>query len=69
MEKNTNKLVALTYGIDYGCVFTRPIYWLNIHYRVLFRDGPLENLVGRGGGRSTKTYSLKEKLNEQKFMA
>ena len=36
----------------------------------MFRDGPLQNLVGRGGGgRSTKKYSLKEKLNEEKFMA
>ena len=33
-----------------------------------FRDGPLENLWGRWGGRSTKKYSRKGKLNEKKFM-
>ena len=33
------------------------------------RDGPLENLSGGGGGRSTKKrYSRKGKLNEKKFM-
>ena len=36
-------------------------------------DGPLEKLLGVGGGRglggpSTKKYSLKGKLNEKKFM-
>ena len=32
------------------------------------RDGPLENLWGGGGGRSTKKNSRKAKLNEKKFM-
>ena len=33
------------------------------------RDGPLENLGwgGGGGGRSTKKYSRKGKLNEKNF--
>ena len=31
------------------------------------RDGPLENLLG--GGRSTKKYSRKGKLNEKKILA
>ena len=30
------------------------------------RDGPLENLLG--GGRITKKYSRKGKLNEKKFL-
>ena len=32
------------------------------------RDGPLKNLWGGGGGRSTKKYSRKAKLNGKKFM-
>ena len=32
---------------------------------VKIRDGPLENLWGWGGGRSTKTNSCKGKLNEK----
>ena len=33
----------------------------------LFREGPLENLWG--GRRSTKKYSRKKKLNEEKIHA
>ena len=33
------------------------------------RDGPLENLLGGGGGRSTKKYSRKGNLNEKKIHA
>ena len=35
-----------------------------------FRDGPLENLwgVGGGGAKYKKEYSRKGKLNEKKFM-
>ena len=34
-----------------------------------FRDGPLENLWGGGGGgKYKKKYSRKGKLNEKKFL-
>ena len=32
------------------------------------RDGPLENLSGRGADEVQKKYSCKAKLNEKKFM-
>ena len=41
-----------------------------IEYRsFLFRDGPLANLWGGGGRRSTKKYSCKGKLNEKQIHA
>ena len=33
------------------------------------RDGPLENLLGGGGGRSTKKISVEGKLNFKKIHA
>ena len=36
--------------------------------RCPFMDGPLENLSGGGGGRGTKKYLRKGKLNLKKFM-
>ena len=42
---------------------------LQVSNRLLVRDGPLQNLWGEGGGRSTKKkYSHKGKLNEKKFV-
>ena len=38
-----------------------------MHLITFLRDGPLENLLG--GGRSTKKYSRKGKLNEKKILA
>ena len=34
---------------------------------ITVRDGPLQNLLG-GGGRSTKKYSRKGKLNKRKIL-
>ena len=42
---------------------------LQVSNRLLVRDGPLQNLWGEGGRRSTKKkYSHKGKLNEKKFV-
>ena len=43
---------------------------LQVSNRLLVRDGPLQNLWGEGGGRSTpKKFSRKGKLNAKKIRA
>ena len=50
-------------------IFTAHCAYRNADFNLtLFRDGPLENLLG-GGGEVQKKYSRKAKLNEKKIHA